>query len=234
MTAVPSTGATLSALVRLSIRRVLRRKALRVSLAIAALPTVFASLMHRRSVVSAADDTFDVVLLLVAILPALFVAASLGEEIEDRTATYLWSRPLARWTVIVGKLIALAPIAIAIVCASWLVALAASLGIDHVIAPYRATGGLAAGTLAVCCASAGIAALVPRHGMALTIVYVLFDMMIGALPSSIASLSITHHATVLGSFKSDAHALAESGITLAVISAVWLALGLARIRKLEA
>ncbi len=234
MSAIPTTGATLSALVRLAIRRVLRRKALRVSLAIAALPTVFASMMHRRSVTTAADDTFNVVLLLVAVLPPLFVAASIGEEIEDRTATYLWSRPLARWTVVIGKLIALAPIAIAIVCASWIVALAVSIGLDKIVAPWQTTGGIAAGTLAVCCASAGIASLVPRHGMALTIVYVLFDMMIGALPSSIANLSITHHASVLARFQSDAHALAEAGIALAVISAVWLALGLVRIRKLEA
>jgi hypothetical protein len=128
-------------------------------------------------------------------------------------------------------LIVLAPLAMAIVCASWLLA---SVALDASVAPLQSTLAIGAGALAVSCVSAGIATLVPRHAMALTIVYVLADLLIGALPASLAKLSITHHATVLGGRYSDGHAILESGLALAAISAVWLIVGLRRIRRLEA
>ncbi len=225
---VPSTGAALSALARLSLVRLVRGKALWVSLAIGLLPVLFASQVHGRGGVL--GDTFGVARLLLAIVPALLVAAPIGEEIEDRTATYLWSRPLARWTVVVGKLLALAPIAIAVMCASWLVA--AQIAVGHV-PPAQTFGALAAATLATAIASAGIATLVPKHGMALTIVYVLFDLLIGELPASLQQLSITHHAQVLaGLAKTPLDGTTIVGIV--TIPTLWLVVGLRRIRRLEA
>ena len=40
-------------------------------------------------------------LVVMALLSSVFVASSIGEEIEERTITYLWSRPLPRWTLLV-------------------------------------------------------------------------------------------------------------------------------------
>ncbi len=223
----PSTLTALSALARVTLRRTLRRKTLWVAAGLAVCPTVFANLMHGRSVISDVDDAFNVAKTLLAILPALFVASSIGEEIEDRTATYLWSRPVARWTVVIGKLLALAPIVMAFMVASWVLASAVAFHGAFIVEPAIA---LAAGALAVAVASAGIASLVPRHGMALAIIYVLADLFIGALPTSLNKLSMTFHAGML--WQADADKL-TSGLSLAAIALVWLAAGLRRVRRLE-
>src|SRR5262245_53382497 len=105
---VPSTGAALATLVGVTLRRLSRQRALWVLLLISLLPAFLASFLHGRT------SIFDLVatsqLIVTALLASVFVAASVGEEIEDRTTTYLWSRPIARWTIIVGKLLALAPV----------------------------------------------------------------------------------------------------------------------------
>jgi ABC-type transport system involved in multi-copper enzyme maturation permease subunit len=229
---VPSTAEALSALARVTLRRTLRRKAVWIALAFALLPRVFVQAMGRRALVSHSDDAFNVTLLLLAVVPPLFVAGAIGEEIEDRTATYLWSRPLARWTLVVGKLLVLAPLAVAVVCAGWILA---SLSVDDsLVLPLRTTLAIGAGALAISVVSAGIATLVPKHGMALTIVYVLADLTIGALPISLSRLSVTKQAGVIATFQSDTTTIAESAAAMAAIAAVWLIVALRRIRRLEA
>ena len=98
----------------------------------------------------------------------MFVASSLGEEIEDRTTTYLWSRPIGRWTIVVGKLLALAPIAMLLVVGGGYLAIQIETG----AAPSAAwIGGTAGGALAISVMAAGLSVLVPKYGMALSIVY---------------------------------------------------------------
>jgi ABC-type transport system involved in multi-copper enzyme maturation permease subunit len=228
---VPTAGAALGSLARVTWKRTLRRKTLWVAAAIAFLPCIYAMSVHH-SLISSADDVFNVAKVLLAILPPVFVAASIGEEIEDRTATYLWSRPLGRWTVVIGKLLALAPIVIGFVCASWLLPAA---GILHVPSDLLVTSSLAlaAGAVTASMASAGLACLIPRQGMSLTIVYVLADLMIGAMPISINKLSFTYHVGALVSRQLDTHDKIESAIGLTVIACLWLVAGLRRIRRLE-
>jgi ABC-type transport system involved in multi-copper enzyme maturation permease subunit len=227
---VPTAGAVLGSLARVTWKRTLRRKTLWVAAAISLLPTVFVVSVHSHTVISEVDDVFNVAKVLLAILPPLFVAAAIGEEIEDRTATYLWSRPLGRWTVVIGKLLALSPLVIAYVCASWLLPAVLILHYDAALVPTLA---LAAGALAAAMVSAGIASIVPRYGMSLTIVYVLADLTIGALPTSVAKVSFTYHVGVLVSRHAEGVDKIESAIGLAVIAGLWLAAGLRRIRRLE-
>jgi ABC-type transport system involved in multi-copper enzyme maturation permease subunit len=224
-----SAGA-LSALARVTLTRTLRKKTVWVAAAIALLPTLFATSVRTHSVISEADDVFNVAKILLAIIPPVFVAAAIGEEIEDRTATYLWSRPLARWTVIVGKLLALVPFVMLLMAASWLLPAALVLHYDKLAMPAIV---LAAGAVAVSMTSAGIASLVPKHGMALTIIYILADLTIGALPTSIAKISMTYHVGALVSRQVDSHDKMMSAIALAAIASAWLAAGLRRIRRVE-
>ena len=58
---------------------------------------------------------------LVFLAPFLFCATALSEEIEARTATYLFSRPASRAAILLGKWVAGAGIATAVVCGSVLV-----------------------------------------------------------------------------------------------------------------
>jgi ABC-type transport system involved in multi-copper enzyme maturation permease subunit len=205
-------------------RRFLRGRAVWVAILIAILPVIMAA------VVPDMDPVTVVQTFVMLLLPPMFVAAAIGEEIEDRTSTYLWSRPIARWTLLVGKLLALAPIAVALITLGWLAAL--QVAGDEPSA--RTTLAFAAGGLAASAMSAGIGMVVPKHGMALSIVYlVILDLPIGAIPASVQSISLTRQVRLLSGLD-DPSSITEPAITMAIIAAVWLAIGLWRLRRLEA
>lgn len=226
---------------RVTLKRLFRGRTLWIAFGIALLPVIVAAVINRTAQtrmerLEITLDIYVVELLVLAVLPALFVAASIGEDIEDRTITYLWSRPLPRWHVIVGKVVALAPIAMVIVLVGWALAIQIGTG-QH--APGWTLVGLGGATLAISMVAAGIATLAPKHGMALTIIYfLLFDLPIGEIPASLQTLSITHQARhVAGIVEHGVHPMADRltpGITMAVLAAIWFALGLWKIRRTEA
>jgi ABC-2 type transport system permease protein len=218
----------------LTLRRLFRGRAVWISVIIAALPIIFtAALRSQTSKPSLEVDTLVFETLLLAILPAMFVSSSIGEDIEDRTTTYLWSRPVPRWSVIAGKLFALAPLAAALVVGSWTAAILVG---NHALPSLLSVVGLAVGALVVCCACTGIAILVPKHGMPLSIAYMLFfDIPVGAMPISLAELSITHQLRALSSVIPEiTDAPAGGALGLAILAVLWLSLSFWRIRRLEA
>jgi ABC-type Na+ efflux pump permease subunit len=221
----PGTGTVLATLVRVTLRRFFRGRALWVSIFIGMLPFILAFLLKGIAPFHAVEV---VQVLVLALLPPMFVGASIGEELEDRTMTYLWSRPIPRWSIVVGKLMALAPLAMAL--------LVAGMALSHLWffgqpPPPRAIGALALGTLVIGMMSAGLATLVPRHAMALSIVYlIVFDLPLGAIPASINRISITQQVTTLGTI--DGPVLVPV-LWLAVIGTLWLVIALWRIRRLE-
>jgi ABC-2 type transport system permease protein len=226
-----SGGAATVALARLTWRLLWRGKAVWVSLVLAALPLIVAVLSQSRP-----QDLDDVVLpisiLLLSILSPLYVASSLAEELEERTAAYLWSRPLPRWTIITGKLVAMVPMVAALLLGGTLAAAAAigaigtTLSIDHLFV------GMPLGIVAYASCSAGIATIAPKHGMAVALVYFLFvDTPLSLIPASIRELSLQYHVRSLV----DASGPYDTGslIALVVFSVVWLAVALWRVRRLE-
>jgi hypothetical protein len=160
----------------------------------------------------------------------MFVGASVGEEIEDRTSTYLWSRAIERWAVLAGKLCALTPIVIALVVGSWLAAMYVLTGAAP---PAVSCVALAAGCVAASLTAAGISTVVPKHGMALTIGYMLVDNFVGVLPISVREISITHQVRVLSHLEGGPAVVATPLLALAMIGAVWSVIGFVRIRRLE-
>jgi ABC-2 type transport system permease protein len=231
----------ISTIARLTLKRLMRGQAVWVALAISILPVIVA-LVLRQAVHDPMErltftlDLYVVEMFVLAVVPALFVSSSIGEEIEDKTITYLWSRPLPRWHVIAGKLVALAPIAMAVTLVGWLLAI--QVASDR-LAPAWTIVGLAAAALAISMVAAGIATLAPKHGMALTIIYMLlFDVPIGEIPASLQVLSVTHQARLLAGIST--HGVHDSvnrvapAITMAVLAGIWLALGLWKIRRTEA
>jgi len=219
----------------LTLTRLVRGRALWVSAMIAALPIAFAYVLSTRDRPddSTIVDVFAFEQLVLAVLPALFVASSIGEEIEDRTTTYLWSRPIPRWAVLAGKLLALLPIICVLSVASWFAA-----SIAGAFAPPSAASCLALvlGGVGLSLVAAAIATLVPKYAMALTICYMLFfDLPLGVMPASIKQLSITHHVRMIADVVSIAEDSVATGVTgIATISLVWFVVGLWRIRRLEA
>lgn len=219
-----STGAALATLARVTLLRARRGKALWIAALIAALPIAYAAIAHAQHAWIDADDIFQRVLPIYALLPAMLVGASIGDDIEQRTTTYLWSRPLARWVVPAGKLLALAPIVAAYGVATWLIA----TRLGGVEATAASTAAMALGGAATSVVAAGVALVVPRYAMSLGISYLLLDLVIGWLPFSLRALSVTHqlHALTKGESAGAIWALA--------IAAVWAAIGGLRIRKREA
>jgi hypothetical protein len=226
--AVPPTSAMIRTLVGVTLKRLTRGKALWIAIVLAALPVVVASVLAARGRPPSPSELFAPTMLLFAVLPALLVGASVGEEIEDRTSTYLWSRPIARWAVLAGKLIALTPIVVVLLVGGWAIA-AATAGTTPSV---TAVLGLTAGAVATSLVVAGIAVVVPRHGMALTIAYMLVDLFIGELPFSMQQLAVTYHTRVLAGVDG-APAIVTPLIGLVAIASVWAVIALRRIRRIE-
>ena len=216
-------------LARLTLVRAMRGRAVWVSAAIAGFPILFAFIARDHG-----PGLDDQILLfeqfLLAIIPAMFVASSLGEEIEDRTTTYLWSRPLRRGAVLAGKLVALVPVAIALTVGAW----AAAVGLGDGTLTLRSAVGVGVSAAAISVIAAGLALLVPKHGMALTICYLLFfDLPIGALPASLRALSVSFHTRVICGYAPDGSLQTTIG-ELGVIVLIWGAIATWRMRRLEA
>jgi ABC-type transport system involved in multi-copper enzyme maturation permease subunit len=227
---VPTMLSTLWTLAGVTLRRLVRGKALWIGVLLAALPSIYAVIVRGRHAAASPDDLFKLSMLLLALLPAMFVGASVGEEFEDRTTTYLWSRPIARWAVLAGKLCVLAPIVIALLVAGW----TAGIVIWTKDAPSLTSClALIAGGLATSLIAAAIATVVPKHGMAFTIGYLLVDAFIGALPFSLNTLSITHQTDVLANLGGPPLMIAAPLIAMAVVSGLWGVVGLLRIRRIE-
>ena len=220
------------AIARLTWKRLLRGKALWVSLVLALAPMSIAIAVVGKDNSGGLGDVLEVSTWLLGILAPLHIAASLAEELEERTSAYLWSRPVPRWTIVSGKLLALVPVVAllevggALIAAQQIGALGASTNVQRVLV------GLGAGTIAASCCAAGVATIWPKHGMAIAMVYILLvDLPLGAIPAALQQLSITHYVRELVD-KGAGIEIAPLG-GLAVISLVWLSVALSRIRTLE-
>lgn len=237
MTAVPSAVGTTLTIAALTLRRLSRGRLWIVGTLVASLPILFAFLLRSQERYGEMyDDLLFIEELLMALVPAMFVASAIGDDIEDRTMTYLWSRPVPRIAVLAGKLVALVPIVCALLVVPWILAITVATDMPP---PFLTVFAMFAGGVAVSATAAGIATLVPRHGMALTVVYMLFfDLPIGFLPASLRRLALSHHVRQISEIRLDGGIMIDSPsvatATLAVIAAVWLAVAVWRFRRLEA
>ena len=219
-------------------KRMLRGKALWVVIAMAALPFVFTAATESPRVT---DDWGGMVAFwtfLVGILAPVLLASAISEEIEEKTMTYLWSRPLPRWSIVGGKLLAIMPVL-------WIV-LAASLAApyyglfldagDHPTIFARTMATALLGTMGVCAVTAGLATLVPRHATVVSLGYLVFiDRTLGFLETSVAKLTVTYHSLRLSGAGDwgAAQSIGESIGWLIGLSAVWMGIAVWRIRRLE-
>ncbi|MBA3392038.1 MAG: ABC transporter permease [Deltaproteobacteria bacterium] len=228
---VPGSLETVMTIAALTWKRLARGRALWVGVIISSLLVPFASAVRSSGNAGTGEELIMFALLTLAVVPPMFVSSSIGEEIEERTTTYLWSRPVPRWTVLAGKLATLVPVTIVLAVGSW--SLAMLVGPQRPPSPESCLA-LAAGVTAISMMAAGIATLVPKHGMPLSICYMLFfDLPIGAMPISLSELSITHHVYTLTGMFRDGATMPRSLLALAILCAVWGTVAIWRIRRLE-
>ena len=168
----------------------------------------------------------------VLLVAPIHLAGAVGEEVEVKTHTYLWSRPLPREALLVGKLLAIVP-------------LLAVAGVIALIAAYLAAGGLAAapvgellralvaivaGSIAAAAVSVGLGALFPRHPLVLAVAYLLAaEHLLWLLPESVKNLSVLWHMTSVASGQEIGFHLGA----LAVQATLWLGVGVWRVRTAE-
>lgn len=223
------------ALARVTLLRLRRGRAIWVAAGLTALPLLYATTREDRSL----EDWGAVVAFwgyLLAILPPVLLAASIGEELEDRTATYLWSRPLPRWTIVVGKVVAVVPILWALLAIALVAPLAAFYGDlpGHGALIARALGAVGLGTVAACAVTAGLSTLMPRHATVTSLAYlVAVDRSLAWTDASITRLSVTSDALRLSGVYTPAPAITSMVGWLVGLAAVWVAIAVWRMRRLE-
>jgi hypothetical protein len=245
-----SAGAAIAAVASVVSKRFLRGATMWIGIGLAALPVAQAALISNKVRVvqvllkvrwlslgamkapprdlSWLAGTFGFETVVLGIVAALLVAWPVGQDIEDRTATYLWSRPLPRWTILVGKLVVLVPIVMAIFGASW-IAVTVLTKVDPTPWPFVA---LAAAVIAASALASALALALPKHPLVLALlVLALLDPVVGAMSGGIALVTVSYNARVLGGFE-DADVL-PSAIAMAVITGVWLWLALRKIARTE-
>jgi ABC-2 type transport system permease protein len=217
------------AMAALTWKRTRRSRTLIISLVLMLLPAAVGGAMRASELPPAElwSNLLRTELVLLAVLCPLYAAASLGDEIESGTMTYLWSRPIPRWTIAAGKLVALTPIVALMLVGSATLAMQVARG---AMPPTSGLEALALGAVTVSIAATGIAMLVPRHSMVVPMAYVLFvDLPIGELPAALYRVSMTHHLRMIG----EGTATASNVGWLLGVTAVWALIGLWRLRKFE-
>lgn len=184
------------------------------------------------------SSTYRPLNMLLAILPALHMAPAIAEEIEDRTFTYLWSRPFPRWALLAGKLMALVPVLVlllGVAITAVFLLMYGELGGEHGVLLGHGLGAMLAGVLAASATTMGIGALLHRYATASAIVYLLIiDTAVGEMPFALHNLSVNYHVRQIA--LAPLESMAEPGVSLiwlASMSALWIALAIWRITVSE-
>jgi ABC-type transport system involved in multi-copper enzyme maturation permease subunit len=234
-------GAAARAIAAVVFLRCLRGRSIWIGLASSSVPAVLALVLTGAGQgdqgAGVWREVFTYSLGLLAIVPPLLVAGSIGDDLDDRTATYLWSRPLPRWSLITGTLLAMAPLAFAIlsvgVTAGFVLSFGAAAPAELAVLA-RGLAGLALGVLAVSSAAAALATVSPRFATALAVVYVLFlDLPISLLPVSLREISIGYQVSQVAAVQQYPAGLGGALLALAGLIGAWLAVALWRISRVE-
>jgi ABC-type transport system involved in multi-copper enzyme maturation permease subunit len=219
--------------------RASRGKAMWIGMAIALLPLVVVGvrvgLGHERGDIW--EAAFGLTFLTLPIVPSILIGPSLSDELEDKTAAYLWSRALPRWSIVSGKLLGLAPIAAAIAAGSlaisWMVL--GGPGSVPVDVGVRGLVGIGASALVASALVGAIATLVPRHAVAVSVVYLLFvDILVGALPIKLKYISISFGGSAIAGLNEGGYVSPFAGVaTLVVIGTLSVTIAVTRIARME-
>jgi ABC-type transport system involved in multi-copper enzyme maturation permease subunit len=214
--------------------RLWRGKSYWISVILATAPVVVALMPGTAS--EQWRQALELAIQIVPLSAAIHLAHAVAEEMESATVTYLWSRPIARSALLVGKLVAALPLVLGVavlpVAASWAITHLDALagGAEALAMALAATtlGGITAAMVAT-----GIGALFPRHAFVVALAYLLFlDKILGVIPN-VGPVSIMHHMRALAGLPADVSRPAAT-IALLVLALLWLGIGIGRLRTLEA
>jgi ABC-2 type transport system permease protein len=185
----------LAAIFTLTLRQLAGSRRLWLVLALVALPVLAGVLFQAADTTATPDEFADDItanLVVSTILPLvilLLATAAFGNEVSDRTLVYIALKPLARWRIVLPKLLAALVVGGVPVAVSGLVAVA--LIEEGDLGGAAATG---AGLLVGAAAYAAIftwAGLATRHALIIGLVYVfLWEAVLAAYLDGIRFLSV--------------------------------------------
>lgn len=219
---------------RLAWLRLLRGRTLYVTAVLALVPIALAVLARGEPKKAGWEAALEAVLRFVVPLgAAIHVSGAVGEELEQKTYTYLWSRPIPRSSVIAGRLLVMAPLLFGLAALSTVVSYLIAMN-AHTRAEDLLSGLVAAAASALGCSlfAVGGGALFPRQPMLFTMgVFLTVEQFLFAIPAA-KHLSIVSHTRVIAGLDPDT-SQPVAVIGLGVLSAAWLAVGLYRNATVE-
>ncbi len=224
---------------RLTLKRLFRSKGIWFTFALSLLPILIATIGSQdgEEPKKVWDAVFGVGLLVYCIAPPIHLASTIAEEIEDKTFTYLWSRPFPRWAVITGKILALLPA----LCLLFTISFGLSFYLSYGGAAgantnmlFKGMMALWIGMLATSCLCIGLGSLVPRFPLVVSIIYLLIiDAAVSGIPASVNHGSVLYNMTVIAGLEDKNHDTATAVISLLCIGLVWMAVAVYRIGRTE-
>ena len=220
-----------SAIARWTILRHLRSRTVWIAAILAALPLLP---LLGSSLAAAGNpwrEFYSLVRPLLAILPPLFMGAAVAEEVESGTLSYLWPRPMPRWSLLLGKVMAGVPLAAGLL----MLVLAAGFAVLGRGSPELLARGLVSvlvGCTAIGLVAATLGTLIPKQALAVSIGYFLvLDLPLAAIPMSISNLSMAKHTSVIAGVLPGSAPTAA--VWLATMTAIWVLVARWRIGRAE-
>jgi ABC-type transport system involved in multi-copper enzyme maturation permease subunit len=229
MTRATTLGTTAAARVMAGIefKRLLRRRGLWVTGGIAWLPALIPLIEQNRR---AWLDLPGATVAAMAVCAPLMVASLVADDIQNKTSSYLFTRPPRRRGIFLGKLAAALPALVLLMClpvvVSFLVSVNAPMSVLHELG--NTLFGVAAGALATGTVAGAWGAVFPRRALPAAVGYLfLFDTGLAIIPFSINNLSMTRHAVKLAEGANPVVPL----LWLAALTGIWLAVGMWRFER---
>lgn len=239
----PSALAVVRLFAATSLRRVRRGRLVQVVAALLALP-LLAGLLALIGGKGGAPF-FDMLLraylryLLPAVL-ALFATTSVAEEVQRKTITYLFARPIPRWALPCGKYLGVVSVNVVLFAAALVATYALCIGADFGASLPRLAAGLGAVVLGVLhfgAVAAAFGAMATRYPFAAMLAFeLLVDIGFGFIPGVFKAVSAGVHLTVLvGLYQphTDTFFMPDPRLTPAVslvvlvgLTLIWLAVAL--------
>lgn len=230
-----SASAATFAIARLTLQRFLRSRVLWLAGVFALLPMVPFALGAGvdDSVEQRWHDYVEAMSYMHMLVASLLMAPAIAEEIEDKTYTYLWSRPIPRWSVLAGKLLTGSSIAAAMLVASALVATLVT-GMPDLLVLLQSMMALVLGVVTVGIVAASLGMLLPKHAIAASLTYfMVVDLVLGSIPFAAARISVSHNVTELGVGTDGESSIPMSLLWLAIVGLAWGLLALWNLARKE-
>jgi len=207
-------------------RRLLRRRTLWTAAFVALLPVIIPVVQKDRG---AWLDAIGAICAALAVCAPLLVTSLVADDIVDKTASYLFTRPLSRRLLFLAKVCAgMPPLLLLMTVPVTISFFIANQGPMELLDEYTfALLGVSLGAMGTATVAGAWGAIFPKRALPAAIGYLfLLDALLAAIPFSINEVSMIRHAVRIA----EGDLFLRPAASLLVLSSIWLAIGLWRFR----